>query len=391
MPQVVLPTRLSTASPSHSNRFSLRQWRRISLIVVSLIGAAVASRLLAQEARLRPAEELSFPSPTDGNSAAFWWDGELRLFTSIGWPLRLSRAENQFGAWETSRVGARDFRDRTLWVEAAWVDTDGTVFGWYHHEPGGLYEDSYLTAPKIGALVSFDGGESVHDLGFILESGDELDDDARNGFFAGGHGDVSVVLDRERTYFYFFFTNYGGPAESQGIVTARLAYADRFKPAGRVQKYFQGAWSEPGLGGRTTPIFRAARTWHHRDPDSFWGPSVHWNTHLGCYVMLMNHAQGDPGWAQEGIYITYGVDPEVPGKWSKALKLLDATEIPNWSTFYPQVMGMESGGTDSQAGRVARFYLNGTSKHEIVFSRTANPPLPSQPELPDEMPRDIRH
>lgn len=356
-----------------------------------IFGSFSATKLSAQDATLRPAPEIALPSPNDGNSAAFWWDGEFRLFTSIGWPLRLSRAEDQFGPWQTQRVGTREFRDRTLWVEAAWVDPDGTVFGWYHHEPGWLYEDSDLTAPKVGALVSFDGGETVHDLGYILESGDPLDDDAHNGFFTGGHGDISVVLDREQKYFYFFFTNYGGPGESQGVATARLAYADRFTPVGRVQKYYQGSWSEPGLGGRVTPIFRAVRSWHHRDPDSFWGPSVHWNTYLRCYVMLMNHAQGLPGWAQEGIYISYSTDPANPESWSKAIKLLDATDIPNWSTFYPQVMGLEPGGTDTEAGRVARFFLNGTSSREIVFSRPASAPPPSLPEGPDEKPRDIRH
>jgi hypothetical protein len=360
--------------------------RLIAGLFLGLAGAAISS---AQEATLRAAPEISLPTPNDGNSPAFWWDGEMRMFTSIGWPLRLSRAADQFGPWQTQRVSAREFRDRTLWVEAAWVDPDGTVFAWYHHEPGWLYEDSDLTAPKIGALVSFDGGETVHDLGYILESGDELDDDAHNGFFTGGHGDVSVVLDRERQYFYFFFTNYGGPVESQGVVTARLAYADRFEPAGRVQKYFQGGWNEPGLGGRTTPIFRAARSWHHRDPDSMWGPAVHWNSYLGCHVMLMNHAQGLPGWAQEGVYISYSTDPALPGSWSKPAKLLDATDIPTWSSFYPQVIGLEAGGTDTEAGRVARFYLNGTSSREIIFSRSGSTPPPPL-DVPVEKPRDIR-
>jgi len=378
-------------APSFTSTRSCR--RQLGFVLLTCLLAALGTRPAAfgQDAALRPAAELFLPTPNDGNSAAFWWDGEFRLFTSIGWPLRLNRAADQFGPWQAQRVGTRDFRDRTLWVEAAWVDPDGTVFGWYHHEPGWLYEDSDLTAPKIGALVSFDGGETVHDLGFILESGDPLDDDARNGFFTGGNGDVSVVLDREQKYFYFFFTNYGGPGESQGVVTARLAYADRFTPVGRVQKFYQGTWSEPGLGGRTTPIFRAARTWHHRDPDSFWGPSVHWNTHLGCFVMLMNHAQGFPGWAQEGIYISYATDPSLPESWSKAVKLLDATELPGWSTFYPQVLGLENGGTDTEAGRVARFYLNGSSTREIIFSRGASAPPPPLPEVPDEKPRDIRH
>ena len=36
------------------------------------------------------------------------------------------------------------------------------------------------------------------------------------------------------------------------------------------------------------------------EPDAFWGPAVHWNTHLQQYVMLLNRAF-DPRWAQEDL------------------------------------------------------------------------------------------
>lgn len=338
--------------------------------IVSAVG-------VAQEANLRRVREVSFPTQTDGNSPAFWSDGRLHLFTSIGFPLRISEADSQFDEWETHRVDIRDLRGKSIWVESAWVDNDETVFGWYHHEPGGLYEDSLLTAPKIGAVVSLDRGRTVHDLGFVLESGDPLSHDAQNGFFTGGHGDFTVILDRERKFFYFFFTNYGGPFESHGVCVARLAFADRFEPAGRVYKYYNGTWTESGLGGRVTPIFPAARGWRDKDPECFWGPSLHWNTYLNCFVMLLNHARGEPGWFQEGIYVTFAKDLERPETWRKPVKILDDSQIPGWSTFYPQVMGLEAGGTDSLAGRVARFYLNGTSKWEIEFSRAVEVPPPA--------------
>lgn len=339
-----------------------------------LVGAVAA----AQEARLRVAPEVVLPTQTDGNSPSFWSDGRLHLFTSIGAPVRISWADSQFDEWETRRVDVRDLHGKAIWVEAAWRDDDDTVFGWYHHEPDGMYEDSLLTAPKIGAVVSIDRGRTILDIGILLASGDELDDDARNGFFTGGHGDFTVVLDRERRYFYFFFTNYGGPAETQGVCVARMAFADRFEPIGRVFKYYKGEWNQPGLGGRVTPIFPAVRSWRHRDPDSFWGPSVHWNTYLNCFVMLLNHARGEPGWSQEGIYVSYAGDLSQPESWRKPDRLMDSTEIPGWSTFYPQVMGLEPGGTDSQAGRIARFYLNGTSRWEVQFDRSPPPP-PREP------------
>ncbi|MBI5693362.1 MAG: hypothetical protein HZC55_25065 [Verrucomicrobia bacterium] len=341
----------------------------LRLVATSLLALAGTGMipLHAQEARLHRAREIEFPTQCDGNSPSFWLDGRLHLFTSIGHPLRLSVADSQFDEWETRKVNVRDLSTKAIWVESAWVDGDGTIFGWYHHEPGLMYPDSSLTAPKIGAVVSFDGGRSIQDLGIILESGDALDDGAQNGFFTGGHGDFTVVLDRDRKHFYFFFTNYGGPAESQGVCVARMAFDDRFEPVGKVEKYHQGGWTEPGLGGAVTPIFAAARSWNHADPDSFWGPSVHWNTHLQCFVMLVNHAKGEPGWSQNGIYVSYSTDLSRPQAWKVPTKVLGDRDIPGWSTFYPQVMGLEEGGTDSHAGRVARLYLNGLSRWEIEF------------------------
>jgi hypothetical protein len=46
----------------------------------------------AQEAQLHWVDDVKLPAEADGNSPAFWWDGQLHLFTSIGWPLKLSRS-----------------------------------------------------------------------------------------------------------------------------------------------------------------------------------------------------------------------------------------------------------------------------------------------------------
>ena len=330
---------------------------------------------------------VSLPTQTDGNTPAFWFDGKLRLFSSIGRPLKISEWDDSASAWQTMNVEMPGLVDLAIWVESAWVDPDGAVFGWYHHEPGGLHgEESLLTAPKIGAVVSFDGGRTLRDLGFVLVSGDPLDPEAKNGAFTGGHGDFSVVLDRERKYFYFFFTNYGGDAASQGVAVARLAFADRFEPVGKVHKYHQGQWIEPGLGGRMTPVLPAARAWQHADPDSYWGPALHWNKHLGCFVMLLNRAQGEPGWSQEGIYISYSTDLSRPESWKAPERLLNLSDLPNWGLFYPQVMGFAAGETDSEAGATARFFINGVSAWEIDFTavvnsaeRSAN--VPPKPEV----------
>ncbi len=351
------------------------------------IALAPFGALFAQEAKVRVVDKVTMPIQVDSNSPAFWRDGRLFQFGSAGRP-RLSEASNPFGPWETRDVSFAALEACPHWMESVWTDVDGTLFGWYHAEPVGLFEDSTMTAPKIGAVISIDGGQTILDLGVVLESGDPLDPGAQNGYFAGGHGDFSVVLDRERKFFYFFFDNYGGPAASQGVAAARMAFEDLIDPVGKVRKYYKGEWNEPGLGGRVTPIFPVKRAWQLSDPDAFWGPALHWNTYLKCFVMLLNHAQGSPGWAQEGVYVSFATDLSKPDTWLAPARILDKSSFSGWYFFYPQVMGLGPSGTDTLAGQTARLYVGGVSKWEIDFSVKAPEPV-IEVDPPEEAVRDL--
>jgi hypothetical protein len=83
----------------------------------------------------------------------------------------------------------------------------------------------------------------------------------------------------------------------------------------------------------------------------------------------MNRACCQVGWLQEGIYISYLSDLSDPSTWGQPSKLLDAENIGFRAGFYPQVMGLEDGETDSIAGFYARLYIQGISRWEIIFSQ----------------------
>ncbi len=317
----------------------------------------------------------------DGNSPGFWLNGWLTVFTSTGYPLAMS-GSSLFGLTEDVPPGVDPPDHYPLWIEAAWVDVDGTVYGWYHHEPGGVCPGKSLTAPRIGALVSKDGGKTFQDLGIVLSSGDAPNCSAQNGFFAGGHGDFSVILDQDSEYFYFLFTNYGGAG--QGVSVARMAFEDRANPKGTVWKYYQGDWNQPGEGGAVTPVFPASVSWAAPDTNSFWGPSVHFNTFLNQYVAVLNHACCKPGWPQEGIYLTFIPDLSQPSGWTAPTKILDAGKIGFAPGYYPQVFGTNPGETDTLAGEVARLFVKGVSKWEIVFSASTSYEYPEDPEPPPD-------
>ena len=284
----------------------------------------------------------------------------------MGTPYR-SQGPDQFSLGNTTNVTFSDGTPGSLWIEATFMDDDGTLFAWYHHEPGGICSDNELTAPKIGALVSHDNGYTFQDLGIVLESGDPVDCSAQNGYFAGGNGDFSVIADATHTYFYFLFSNYGGDVASQGVAVARMDFRDRFNPRGAVMKYYQGGFSEPGLGGRVTPTFPASVSWSQANANAFWGPSVHWNTALNQFVMLLNHSCCEPGWPQEGIYLSTNSDLSNPLGWSAPAKILNA-----WG-WYPQVIGEDPGGTDKLAGAVSRLYIGGYSWAEMVITDASAP------------------
>ena len=104
--------------------------------------------------------------------------------------------------------------------------------------------------------------------------------------------------------------------------------------------------------------------WHDADPDAdaYWGPSVHWNTYLERYVMLLNRTKNER-FDNEGIYVSYSRALDDPRAWTAPKKLM------NGGGWYPQVAGLDAGqGTDKQAGRRARFFLTGKSDQMIEFS-----------------------
>jgi hypothetical protein len=326
----------------------------LALILVSVLSAS------AQTARLWPALAAQMPGEADSNSPGHWRDGRFYLYNSNGNPIRTSGLD-PLRLGSARAVLFDDYARQHRWIEATWIDEDGTVFGWYHHEPGDVCGDAPRTSPLIGALVSYDGGSSFFDLGIVLSSGAPPVCDAQNGYFAGGHGDFTVILDRNREYFYFLFSNYGGETAEQGVAIARMPFADRLRPAGTVWKFFDTGWDEPGVGGRVTPIFPAT-SWVDSFTDAFWGPSIHWNTYLNKWVILMNRSCCEPGWPQEGIYIAYNEDLSNPRSWSKPQKLLPG------GAWYPQVIGLGPGESDKEAGERSRLFIGGESRFELVFT-----------------------
>jgi hypothetical protein len=303
-----------------------------------------------------PAEEQRFPAEVDSNSPSFWVDGVFSVFNSTGKTFLSTGSAVQNLADPVEVTLPRPDRPGSAWIEAIWREPDtGVLYGWYHFEPGDI---GCLTAPIIGAAMSFDGGRTWEDRGFVLENPHGIDCDFVNGFFVGGNGDFSVILGPEGKYFFFMFSNYIGPAKEVGIGMARSSVQDRGQP-GTLSKLYQGSWTEPGIGGLSTAIFKSTTGWSGPVVDAYWGPSIHWNEYLKVYVVLMNRTYGTI-WEQEGIYIAFSSDLTA---WTAPLKILET------SSFYPQIVGLGANGTDTLGGQEMRIFVHGVSNFVLSFER----------------------
>ena len=338
------------------------------------------------KAILIPARGMGFTGHVDSNSPGVWAQVRGRMILHVlmsidGSPGRaLGLGLTSLGP--SQKVTIEPWPSGGNWLEAVIADDDGVWYGYYHNERPSQFcgEELQRMAPRIGAVRSFDHGRTWEDFGTIIEAPPETDECASpNTYFVGGVGDFSVILDRDKLDLYFFYSQYVGWMPSQGVAMARLPWADRNEPVGKVTVYADGGWTSPAADesivdesqpARWTyphalPVFPARHSWHDPDGivDAYWGPSVHWNTYVKQYVMLLNRAK-DSQWTQQGIYISYAKKLDDPKAWSQPRRLLPG------GRWYPQVFGLETGsGTDKTAGEVARFFMSGYSEYLIQFLR----------------------
>jgi hypothetical protein len=346
-------------------------WRRWPITLSSLVVAMAtvsAQGPRTPTARLVSASRFDLPARIDSSNPAVWSliDGVQRLFVISSWggvPVRTSGAtldslRNDGPVVFTSHPG------HGVWIESIIPAEDGTWYAYFHHERSADVcgrPDRQL--PRIGALRSADQGQTWDDLGIIIDAPPGTDAcDSDNRFVLGGVGDVTAALDAASQDVYLYFSQYSRDPAAQGVAVARLAWADRDQPVGKVSIWNSGAWLPDGSG---TPLTRTRQPFHDRSGtnDVFWGPSIHWNTYLEQYVMLLNRAKDDQ-FGQDGIYVSYSPTLSDPTRWTTPVKIF------NGGDWYPQVIGTEAGtGTDRTAGKRARFFMTGRSTRLIEFER----------------------
>ncbi len=367
-----------------------------AVLAVALLSSTATPRSFLEAAATLPratltaALPIALPGMVDSNSPLVWdWEnGQARLFvltSHSGQPSVSSGASiDRFsGATDVTLLPHPGYG---VWMEAVVSDDVETWYGYYHNEwPASACGREDRFVPRIGAALSTDRGQSWQDLGIVIQAAQSTTAcDSGNRYVIGGVGDFSVMLDADKKYLYLFYSQYQKQQESQGVAVARLAWADRDRPAGRIAIWRNGTW-EPNAGRRelsallpgatrrrfewtypaAAPLVATTQAWHDGNDrvDAFWGPSVHWNTAIEQYVMLLNRAK-DENYGMEGVYVSFSPELDNPATWTAPQKLLTGGK------WYPQVVGSNPGsGTDKIAGASARFFMSGRSDWMINFSK----------------------
>ncbi len=300
---------------------------------------------------------------TDGNSPLRIRNGAATVFFSAYEPRghslrRVGGADLRFEA-PPLPVIILDDPDPAAgkWIEATWQAPGGPLIGWCHVEepaPG-----RRLMLPRIDWMTSDDDGLVWRWRGTVRRQARDLADPGwKNGFFAGGAGDLCVAPGRDGRWLYLYFSSYHHREEAQGVSVLRLA-ADRLD--GVPDLWTSAGWV-PDPNRLPRPLWPVERGFRHANPDSFWGPAVHYNRPLDAWVMLLNRTAGGRGdFRQEGIYASFNRHIDDPAGWTPPLRIVAG------GAWYPQAIGTDEGCGDSEVGANCRFFMAGFSAWRIRF------------------------
>lgn len=178
----------------------------------------------------------------------------------------------------------------------------------------------------MGLAKSTDEGSTWQDLGLILSGPQPYDP---HGALDIGEGSLVPAADPVtlQKYFYIFFPQHcwiNSTTFCDGFTylsAARAPYETLLKAAfggnasgimGLFNKYYNGQWDQPGLGGQASELFPAVTG--ETDGD----PQVAWSAYRNRFVMIMDNAQYIAyGESTDGLHwpamqILLGTSPEIP-------------------------------------------------------------------------------
>ncbi|ULQ57018.1 hypothetical protein KJS94_02255 [Flavihumibacter rivuli] len=216
---------------------------------------------------------------------------------------------------------------------------------------------------RIGIMKSVDGGWNWENRGLFLEDKQArmiLKPHNTSKTFAGGVGDPSAVAVGD--HLYLFYGEYGYPGKyepatydpakewgGQCISVARIALSDLDDPQGKAKRWdgkgFNAPWDGVGqpISSLQIPIAEGGGPASSPTGGFHWGPSVSWNEHLECWVMMMGRVEGQ-SWVGDELYISFNQNKDLGSgtnsqAWTKPQLLL---KKPGHVLWYPSLQPMNT-------------------------------------------------
>lgn len=210
-----------------------------------------------------PAQRVYGPSPRYPDSPVFTLSDKMYIANGTTYI---------YGSLQSPVIGpGASFDYCGAWLMSAYQDGP-IVRGWYHAEA--ITPGVWCALKTIAYAESYDGGLTFvkpnypHNQIITAPPIPNLDFDDEGDFYVTRNGD----------YYYLYFLT----SRDVRVHLARSKISDGGKP-GTWRKWYQGDFSEPGLGGKSDPI---AERW---ELQVTW---VTWSTYLGKWLGLHRRSDG---------------------------------------------------------------------------------------------------
>jgi len=214
---------------------------------------------------------------------------EKRLFLVAGVSTWLMQGEDMRSLEPVAQVlkpgEPGSFDNGYAGIFGAYDDNEsGELLAFYHaedhEEMGKLPNGANGFYASVCLAVSRDSGLSFEKLGPVLTGSLPKDTGGRTD---QGVGEGAIVADPAGEYLHCYYSDHSR-VDGRGvqICLARSPIEDAGRP-GTWRKYHDGAFSEPGLGGRDTPVL----SMRHADADAVF-PHVQYVEALGKYLMVFS-------------------------------------------------------------------------------------------------------
>ena len=210
-------------------------------------------------------------------------------------------------------------------------DRSGLLLMFYHAEIYTSPPDWLPFYSELGLARSMDGGMTWKDLGRIITPHASVTSEyfqISHRAWDVGWGAYAIVGE----YFYLYFKDLlhaGDQFRPVNLAVARAKIEDVLDAAkkgsdvARWEKFYQGSWAEPGIGGRSSPLTE-------NDRESFTMSDVAYSSDLKKYIGIVI---GEP-WPNTNLYWFESADGI---HWSNYRKLVDD----EGHNSYPTLIGLE--------------------------------------------------